>query len=304
MSDLSAVTTAIPMAADVEVDAAPQADDERLWSVTTILKAFGDSEGLIYWTAEETAKAAVTGLKTVTAIAADDPDAAIEWLRSARFRTTKGQRSATRLGTDVHAACEAYVVTGRRPEPGTPLPNGVLDDEVDPFVDSFELWLERFQPAYTAAEVTVYNERFSYAGTADGYATVEGVPVLLDYKSSRQDLDGRGNRRKPWTDVALQMAAYRYAPTAAVWRARRYEQYSRRYYLLNADERELAVPTPEVEGGLCIHLTPHHCDIYPVDCGTQVFDGFLYAIEAARWSTVTSKTVLGEPLALLNKDRG
>jgi hypothetical protein len=52
---------------------------------------------------------------------------------------------------------------------------------------------------------------------------------------------------------------------------------------------------------LCIHLTPHHCDVYPVDCGESVFEAFLYAIEAARWSTVTSKRVLGEPLALMDR---
>jgi hypothetical protein len=293
--------TTVPMAHDVEVDAQPREDDARLWSVTTILKSFGDSEGLIYWTADQTARAGVTSLDTVQAMARDDPDAAVAWLRDARFRAAKGARSATRLGSDVHACCEQYVVTGKRPERGMPLPNGELDDEVEPFLDSFELWLDRFQPAYVAAEVTVYNERYGYAGTADGYAVVQGTPVIIDYKSARESFDGRGKRKRPWTDVAMQIAAYRHAPMAAVWRARRYESYGRRYYLLDADERELAVPTPEVDGGLCIHLTPHHCDVYPVDCGESVFEAFLYAVEAARWSAVTSKRVLGEPLALMDK---
>ena len=294
--------TKIPMTAEAEHDAQPTDDDNRLWSVTTILKSFGDSEGLIHWTAEETAKAAVGSLKTLTAMAADDPDAAIEWLRGARFRASRGQRSATKLGQDVHSACELYVVTGKRPDPGTPLPNGVLDAEVAPYIDSFELWLDRFQPAYTAAEVVVYNERYGYAGQTDGYATVQGTPVIIDYKSAKTSFDGRGNRRKPWTDVAMQLAAYRHAPKAAVWRARRFENYGRRYYLLNAEERELAVDTPSVDGGLVIHLTPDHADVYPVDCGPDIFDAFLYAIEGARWTSVTSKRVLGEPLALMDRN--
>lgn len=293
--------TTIPMVAAAEVDATPTDDDDRLWSVTTILKSFGDSEGLIHWTAAETAKAAVASLPTLTALVNDDPDAAVEWLKQARFRASKGARSATKLGSDVHAACEMYTVTGKRPELGTALPNGVFDAEVAPYIDSFELWLDRFQPEYVAAEVTVYNERYGYAGTADGYAAVQRTPVVIDYKSAKESFDGRGNRRKPWTDVAMQLAAYRAAPKAAVWRARRFESYGRRYYLLNTEERELAVPTPEVEGGLVIHLTPQHCDVYPVDCGDEVFEAFLFAVEAARWTSVTSKTVLGKPLALMDQ---
>lgn len=293
--------TTIPMTAEAEVDVQPTDDDERLWSVTTILKSFGDSEGLIQWTAAETAKAAVAKLSTLKAMADDDPGSAVEWLKQARFRSAPGTRSATKLGQDVHACCEMYVVTGKRPALGTPLPNGTLDAEVDPYIDSFELWLDRFQPEYIAAEVTVYNEQFGYAGTADGYAVVQGTPVIIDYKSAKDSFDARGNRKKPWTDVAMQLAGYRHAPKAAVWRARRFENYGRRYYLLNADERELAVDTPAVEGGLVIHLTPQHCDIYPVDCGDAVFDAFLYAIEGARWTSVTSKRVLGQPLALMDQ---
>ena len=296
--------TPIPFVADAAVTAEPQDDDQRLWSVTTILKAFGDSEGLIYWTADQTAQAGVKSRATIAAMAQDDEAAAIAWLRDARFRGAKDERASTKLGEDCHAAYEMYVVTGIRPELGTPLPNGLLDAEITPYLDSFEMWLDRFQPKYTAAEVVVYHPQFGYAGQADGYCTVEGTDCIIDYKNSKQSFDGRGKRKQPWTDVALQLAGYRHAPLAAVWRARRFEQWSRRYYLLNADERELAVPTPKVDGGLCIHVTPLHCDVYPVDCGEDVFEAFLFAIEAARWSLFTSKRVLGEPLALLNrKDR-
>jgi hypothetical protein len=283
---------------------APDDGDERLWSVTTILKSFGDSEGLIQWTATETATAAVKGLRTVTAMAADDEAAAVEWLRGARFRPRRGERSATKLGDAVHSACEIYVVTGQRPRPGDHLNNGEMDAEVAPYIDSFEMWLDRFQPEYTAAEMTVFHPEYGYAGTLDGHAVVERTPVIFDIKTSKLSFDRQGKRKRPWTDVALQLAAYRYAPVAAVWRARRFEQWSRRYYLLSDDERSLAVPTPTVEGGLVIHLTPEHCDVYPVDCGPSTFEAFLYAVEAARWSQVDSKTVLGEPLALLDKKAG
>lgn len=303
MTDVDTPYGALMADATVDVGKAAAGDD-RLWSVTTILKSFGDSEGLIQWTASTTAKAAVTKIKTLATMAEEDPDGAVTWLKDQRFATAKGQRSATKLGTAAHAAFEYLVVTGARPPMGTPLNEGVMDAEIVPYLDSFERWLDAFQPEYLAAELTLYNVERGYAGTADGFAVVDGIPVIIDYKTSKESFDGRGNRKKPWTDVALQLAAYKACPSAAVWRARKFEQWSRRYYLLNADERELAVPAPEVDGGLCIHVTPEHCDVYPVEIGPDVFEAFLYAMEAARWSLETSKTVLGEPLAQFDTKAG
>lgn len=300
MTDTTTPAAFGPLMIDATVDAKASDTDERLWSVTTILKSFGDSEGLIQWTASTTAAAAVSKIKTLNAMISEDPDGAVAWLREQRFATARGKRSATKLGTAAHAAFEYLVVTGVRPPMGTPLVEGVMDAEVAPYVDSFERWLDTFQPEYLAAELTLYNAERGYAGTADGFAVVDQVPVIIDYKTSKESFDGRGNRKRPWTDVALQLAAYRACPTAAVWRARKFEQWSRRYYLLNADERELAVPAPQVDGALCIHVTPEHCDVYPVEVGDDVFEAFLYAMEAARWSLETSRTVLGEPLALID----
>jgi hypothetical protein len=299
-------TTPIPMQAVAEIDAQPADDDTRLWSVTTILKAIGSDEGLIEWSAQESARTAIRSERTWKAILADqDEDAAVAWIAGGRFRPAKGERSATKLGSAVHACCELYVVTGVRPALGTNLGEdlGKVDAELTPYLDSFELYLERFSPSYTAAEFTVFDTQYGYAGTADGTAHIEGVHSLIDYKTSKKSWGGRDGktRRKPWNDVALQMAAYRWAEFAAVWRARRYEQWSRRYYLLNGAETDLAVPVPATEGGIVIHITPEHCDVYPVDCGKEVHLEFLYSIEAARWEYERSRNVIGEALALLDK---
>lgn len=58
----------------------------------------------------------------------------------------------------------------------------------------------------------------------------------------------------------------------------------------------MAVPVPEVDTGLVIHITPDHCDAYPVECGPDIFEAFLFVQEAARWQFQTSKTVIGRPL--------
>ena len=265
----------------------PADDDERHWSVTTILGCL-KAEGLLYWTAEEAAKAAVNSAASLQArIEEEGRQAVIKWLRDARFRRAKGERTAAELGTEVHAACEAYALTGQRPD---------VDAEVQPFLDQFDRWAQEFQPVYQAAEVTVYSPSYGYAGTCDAFLTVGGVRCIVDYKSSRKSFDNRGNPTTPYPEVALQLAAYRHAELAAVWRPRRMEQYRRRYYLLGQAEREMAVPVPEVDTGLVIHITPDHCDAYPVECGPDIFESFLFIQEAARWQFQTSKTVIGRPL--------
>jgi hypothetical protein len=278
------------------VDTDPAEQDMQLWSVTTILGAL-DKPALLYWSAEQTALAAVHFESTWRGMLADDEEscrhdstdcAAIKWLRDARYRRPKGVRSSTELGTMVHDACEQYALTGTRPE---------VDDEVAPFVDRFDEWLQRFQPEYQATEVAVYNPELGYAGTTDAFLTIQGTRFVADYKSTRKHVDGRGKPTKPYPEqVGLQLSAYRYAQYAAVWRPRRTERFKRRYYLLGPDEQALAQPVPEVDTGLVIHLTPEACEAYPIVCDEHVFDAYLAAQDCARWLWQDSRAVMGEPL--------
>ena len=270
----------------IDVDKA-SATDTRHYSVTTIIGAL-DKPALQYWAAEQTALAAVQVAGSLPArIEEEGEEAVVKWLRDARFRRPKGIRSSAELGTAVHAACESYALTGQRPE---------VDDEVSPFLDRFDEWLQQAQPVYEAVETTVYSATYGYAGTLDAIATIGGQRVLVDYKTSRKSSDSRGQPSSPYPEVALQLAAYRHAELAAVWRPRRVEQFRRRYYLLDDAERSMAVPVPEVEGGIAIHITPEHCVAYPVRCDEQVFDAFLFTLEAFRWQSGLSKKVIGEPL--------
>jgi hypothetical protein len=66
--------------------------------------------------------------------------------------------------------------------------------------------------------------------------------------------------------------------------------------LLGEDERSVAVPMPEVDGGVAIHISPEHCTAYPVRCDEAVFEAFLFVAEAFRWANDLSKTVIGPPL--------
>lgn len=269
----------------------PNADDVSLWSVTTIIGCL-DKPALVYWSAEQTALAAVHEAKTWQAIAeSSGEDEAIDWLKGARFKKKQG-RTAAELGTAVHEACEKYALTGFRPQ---------VDDEVAPFLDQFDKWLDHWQPEYNAAEVTVYSPTYGYAGCCDGFLTVadrdgQKVRLIIDYKTSRESFDKKGNPKGPYPEVGLQLAAYRYAEMAAVWRPRRTEQFRRRYYLLSDDEQAAAVPVPEVDGGAVIYLTPQFAEMYPIRCDREIHERFLFVIEAARWQFEMSRDVIGRPM--------
>jgi hypothetical protein len=291
------------------VEATPSATDLRLWSVTTIIGVL-DKPALMYWAAEQTAKAAIASEATWRAMAADQgTDEAVKWLRDARFRPARDDISERSLGTVVHACCEILGLTGARPGTGDveqlirrerPKLAGYavrrIAVEVSRFVDQFERWLEEFSPSFVATEVTVYHPEFGYAGTADGFLTVDGVRFIVDYKTSRRWVDHQGRPTGPYPESALQVAAYRWAQWAAVWRPRMAEVFRRRYYLLGETEQTLAQPVPAVDGGLVIHITPEHCRAHPVRCDQAVFDAFLYVLEAARWSFEMAPTVIGDPL--------
>lgn len=278
------------------VDTSPAEHDLQLWAVSVMIGAL-DKPAIVYWGSEQTALAAVHSEATWRGMLADcDPDcrhdsadcAAVKWLRDARFRRPKGVRSATELGTMVHDACEQYALTGVKPE---------VDAEVQPFLDRFDEWLQRFQPEYQATEVAVFNPKFGYAGTADAFLTIDGVRFIADYKSSRKHLDARGKPTTPYPEqVGLQLAAYRNAEFAAVWRPRRMEKFRRRYYLLSPDEQAMAQPVPEVDSGLVVHITPQACEAYPIQCGEDVFDAYLAVQDSARWLFQDSKNVMGDPL--------
>ncbi|MGH2900407.1 MAG: hypothetical protein ACRDMZ_17155, partial [Solirubrobacteraceae bacterium] len=60
--------------------------------------------------------------------------------------------------------------------------------------------------------------------------------------------------------------------------------------------RTTAVPVPEVDTGLVIHITPESCEAFPMVCDEGVFEAFLAVKDAARWVFQDSRRVMSEPL--------
>lgn len=281
--------------------AKPAEDDERFWSVTTMLKSIANG-ALDYWGKEQVAKSAVGIRKTLSArVDEDGEEETVKWLINSVYRRPKGQRSSAELGTAVHDAIEQYTITGIYPD---------VDDEVAPFLMQFDRWAQAFQPVYIAAEMAVYNATYGYAGTLDFILRLDAqasasdpdlngqLDVIGDYKTSRDSFTKKGEEKKPYAEVGLQLAAYANAELCATWRARRHEYQRRRYYLLSQAERELSRSLPRIDGAIAIHITPDHCRPYPVRIDEPVFDAFLYTVEVTRWNNDLSKTVIGPPLTI------
>lgn len=277
-------------------DATPEDDDLTLWSWTSIIGVL-EKKGLQFWQGEKAALAAIHQQATWRGMLDDEGDAcehlgadecqAVKWLRDAAFRKTPGERSDTDLGTAVHEWLKSYVLTGVRPE---------ADEEMRPLCEALDRWLEAWQPEWHASEVVVYHPDLGYAGQLDGIFRLGGQQLIYDLKTTRKHADSRGKRKTPYPETALQLAGYRYAQFAATWRPRRYERWKRRYYTLSQAEREMALPVPEVDGGVCLHVTPEDAVAYPIRCDESVFRAAKFVIGAAKWHLQDAKDSIGDPL--------
>lgn len=68
-------------------------------------------------------------------------------------------------------------------------------------VKSFIDWRDAVKPEVIAAEVTVFSDIHGYAGTVDLVCRIDGVPYVIDFKTSKQ----------VWKEYELQISAYRVA---------------------------------------------------------------------------------------------
>lgn len=244
--------------------------NENYWSVTTIQGAIA-KPALLPWGIKATAEGTVKNRVVLNAMlercqtpkacmAGDFCDMCDETIRFLKGTPYAQRDRAADLGTNVHAAAEAYILG--KPYPPWPV-------MVKPYMDAYVRFLDVMQPKFLATEASVYNSAERYSGTLDAIVELQ-LPLaepgsyILDVKS------GKG----VYPEVGLQLAAYRFAEFIG---------------LPDGSEQ----PVPEVDGGLCLHLQPEGYRLIEVRCDLPVFRAFLYAREVFRWLEDTSKTVLG-----------
>lgn len=262
---------------------------ERLWSVTTLLGAGLPKEALVGWAAKHTAEVAVRKRDAWLPMAEEDEQAAINFLKGSRFRTS--EKAADR-GTNLHAVIEALALGAEPP------------DHDLPHVKQIERFFAEHEPEFLLSEATVYNLKYRYAGTLDGVVRFHAGPLkdtgdlLFDAKTTDKSVVPirPGAALPPYPEVALQMAAYRGGEYVGLAPPEMRYEGGRRYYLWH--ESIPHEPMPEVVGGVALAVFPDGFNLVPVDIGEDAWRGFLAAREVARWSLVTSKTVLSKPVVL------
>ena len=230
---------------------------ETFQSVTSILSKHLPKFGLLPWAVKLVAEEAVSGIRDSSLVyrVSNDPDEALKYLKS--IPDTKRDKAAD-LGSAIHEMLE--VADGS--EYGADIPSNT-PTEIVPFLQQFQAFLREFRPVYIAQECTVFNRELGYAGTLDAIIQDKnGRRLLIDYKT--------GNNVYP--EVALQLAAYRYAEFIG-------------------QDGGVELPMIPVEGAAVLHLRPTKYKYTPVDAGPEVFDAFRKVVAVRSWFEL-EKTVL------------
>jgi hypothetical protein len=250
------------------------------WSVTTIISAGVPKPALAPWQGRETARYAVYEREAWLPLAERDPEAAVALLKGAPFR--QARRAALR-GSQVHAAAERLNL-GQPPD---------VADEVLPYVEQYARFLAEHRPRLLMAEAPVFSREWAYAGTLDAIVELDGLPYVLDIKTTDKTDDEK--LRPPYPEVALQLVAYRRADLVSLTPAVKREHQGRRYYVLT-DESQ-AEPMPATAGALALAISPVDYRLVPARTDDEVWECWLHVREVARWTLDVSRHVLGPPVS-------
>lgn len=259
----------------------------NLWSVTSLIKlGLGTSEGLVRWRSGEVAGAAYDRFPILKSFVEDgDRAGAVKWLQDQPF--AKSGQAAAR-GMEVHKAAEQFAL-GQTPD---------VEDHVLPYVEQYRRFLDEHAPTFLMSEAPVYSPTYGYAGTCDGVMELGGKRVVFDIKTTAHGPDavtdsGAPKSRPPFSEVALQLTAYRRAELVGVLSEQRYAS-GKRYYVYQPDAQH--EPMPETDGAVCIVISPYDKLVVPVRTDDVVWNSWRHVMEAARWQVATSRDVFGPPI--------
>lgn len=212
---------------------------------------------LTFWASKVVAEYAVKNLGEIVGIALrGDGQGAVDYLKGAPRRDTA---SAAETGTAVHDLFEK-IAKGE--------PVGRIHPDYKPYVEHFEEFLKEFSPEFVFLEETVWSEKVDYAGSFDAYAVIEGEKVFLDWKTTRSGVH---------PEVALQLAAYRFAD-----------------YIIRPDGTR--VPQPPSTGAAVLHVRPEGWSFVPVKSDAETFETFKVLRQVFDWDRELKEAVIGSPI--------
>lgn len=233
------------------------ADGKWMPGTTTIIKTLA-APALVRWMvtsqAEGTAKAAYRHPPGENE-SVEDYVIRMRALAERQLEHEKRSDEAARIGTDVHRLIEAEV--RRMMGETVQEPADVMEEALYRFA-GWRRWAKDVQLTPLAVEARVFNPQHGYCGTLDLLCTIEGRPVLKDWKPNSS----------LWCERRLQSASYRKALVAMGW--------------------------PEMDGGI-VSIPRDGGDIemiYAEPPGPELdaaFDSFLALLKVYRWQSEVGK---------------
>lgn len=232
-------------------------DGKKVSGSTTIIKGGLPAPALVNWAPKKVAEYVVENIgEVVDLVASRSADTAIYDLKNVPWRD---RDAAANRGTEVHRYAEAIVQ-------GTPLDDP--PEEIRGHIEQLALFLEEWQPTFDKVECVVASRAHRYMGTFDFLGTIPGLGYVLgDWKTNRSGI---------FSEVALQLASYRYAE-----------------FIVQPDGTEL--PMPEVDQAVAVHITADTYEVVPVETNPDVFASFLHVKSVFEFSKGMAD-LIGEPL--------
>jgi hypothetical protein len=136
-------------------------------SVTNVTSMLSKGDGLLYWSAEQSLR----GLYDSGALPLDVEQAVARF--KGAFRDRRQERADE--GTRAHTLAEKLTLD-------LPLPSD-LEKQDEAYADAYMAFWSDHKVEPVEVEATVYNYAYGYAGTADLFAVIDGVPSVVDYKT-------------------------------------------------------------------------------------------------------------------------
>lgn len=190
-------------------------------SVTSVLK-LSNKDALIQWAANLTLRWAHENRDMV--LNRDLPD----FMGAGKYQWTKFRDERASVGTEIHEYVEADLGDAwDMPQP--------WDPEVLQMVEQWRKFRAEHEVIPWYLETTVWSHKHGYAGTLDGWGTIDGIPTLWDLKSSKS----------LWPEHEMQLAALAKADVMMQ---------------KQPDGTWIELPLPEVEKFGFIHIRPRYLD--------------------------------------------
>jgi hypothetical protein len=143
----------------------------ELPSPTRVFDAVGISRPPLQWAANCAAESLYNAANTMTIT---------ESLEYAKKHWGDSSQWALDIGSAVHRAI------GRHIRKGCTLDGQFRNAEANNCYNAFNSWVKTYKPVFVSSEQAVVNWREWYAGTLDAVVEIDGVRIVVDFKTSKK----------------------------------------------------------------------------------------------------------------------